>query len=287
MGAFDKIADSAAEKLAQKTAEQLPQDPTQQAVAKIPTKKAATVPAAPVNNLSAVDASKLGLSGGDVAVDPGTLEPSQGQHVVPGTTSSPPNAPEAPASPQPIPPEIQSVPMVAKQAPTTKEMIANVLSHTGPEGEMVVPAGEKKGEGVDWVGMLKGAGSGLGDFLQRWGLGLQGKGEAPTQGDIQRAQAFELKKQAAANDLTQRNMALDNTYQSQRMAIMQDYNKANLTQQEKAARDNALAQIDAQYQNEKALLPQKVALERQQMQYQNSVNASAPNPAVATILKGK
>ena len=82
-------------------------------------------------------------------------------------------------------------------------------------------------------------------------------------------------------------MALDNTYQQQRMGIMQQYNKQNLTQQEKAARDNALAQIDAQYQNEKKLLPARIEAERAQMQYLNSVNASAPNPAVATILKGK
>ena len=272
MGAIDNKAD--------KASAPLPQDPTRQALATVTT---------PAPSLTPGYASLLGQSGSDSPVpvaeaQMNTLEPTG--HVKP-TTETPPDAVPAQPSPQPVAPDIQSVPVVAKQAPTTKEMIANVLSHTGPEGEMVVPAGEKKGEGVDWVGMLKGAGSGLGDFLQRWGLGLQGKGEAPTQGDIQRAQAFELKKQQAANDLGQRNMALDNTYQSQRMAIMQDYNKANLTQQEKAARDNALAQIDAQYQNEKALLPQKVALERAQMQWQNQVSAPSPNPAVATVLKGK
>jgi hypothetical protein len=305
MGALDTIADKAAEKLAQKTADEQEQmSPTEQALVeggpasaaqKPMTPKAKPAPAktwmgkasAPTNPMSAIDATRLKLSGSDVASAPGIAEPAQGQHVAPGVSASPPPPPDAP-SPAPVAMPVQSVPPVAKAAPTTKEMISRLLM-ANPGGVATAPEKGKSndGEATDWVGMLKGASGKLGDFLQRWGLGLQGKGDSPTRADILQAQQFELEKQGHANDLAQRNMALDNTYQMQRMAIMQEYGTANMTAEKKAQLDNQLKVLDQQYQNEKALLPQKIALERQQMQYQNSVTSASPNPAVATILKGK
>jgi hypothetical protein len=299
MGAIDKIEDKAAEKIAQHVVSNPMAGPATTAAGDlaapppagppsggkgrfgtVPPKAAA--PILPANNLSAVDAGTLGLSGGDVAVDPGQLEKTG--HVVPGQpTETPPEVPAAPA-PEPVAPEIQSVgPVVASAAPTTKEMLAKILNTT----ETPPNAPEKKGEGIDWVGMLKGAGSGLGDFLQRWGLGLQGKGDSPTKGDTERAREFELAKQQKDSELMQARMKLDNQYQNDRMSIMQEYNVANMTQQQKAARDQMLAENAKEYENAINLLPAQIAAQRANIQFQNQITANSPNTAVSTVLKGR
>jgi hypothetical protein len=164
-------------------------------------------------------------------------------------------------------------------------MIASIMANPG--GVVNGPSGSEKDGSFNFADLLKGAGGKLGDFLQRWGLGLQGLGAAPTKADIQQAQQFELQKQQSANTLAQRNMMLDNQYQQQRMGIQQQYNKANLTQQEAAERDNRLAEIDANYQNDKKLLPQKVEAELASARAMNTINQKAPNAAAATVLGGK
>jgi len=262
----------------------LPQDPTQQALATVP-------PATPAPALTPGQAATMGLSGSDVPVpvdsaQENTLEKSG--HVKPSPDATPEVSPNATA-PEPKPMEVSDVPPVAKQV-TTKDMIAKLMeprhastsdAYTGKNSSEAAKSGMNFGD------FLTAAGGKLGDFLQRWGLGLQGKGEAPTRADIQQAQQFELQKAAVQNELLQRNMLLDNQYQQQRMGIQQGYQKANLTQEEKAALDRQIAALDQQYQNEKALLPAKIEAEIQGARYQRAINQNAPNAAAATVLGGK
>jgi hypothetical protein len=221
-------------------------------------------------DLNATQATQLGLSGGDVAVNP-----TEAERLATETT------PAAPAW-------MQSVgPMVAKDGPPTiKEMIANILTHTGPEGEVgsmsnTMPvsgspvseadkgfdprANYNKLEGVDWAKMLKGAGGKLGDFLQRWGMGLQGAPTGQTQGDIQRAQAFELQKaqeqakiqaaqQAAQAQIQAQQSAMENKYQIQRMNLQNQMNVANIPIEAKADLAKQIAVLEAQYKNDVDLM---------------------------------
>ena len=282
----------------------LPQDPTQQALATVPvapenllkdapyaswlpppTVPAAAPPSTPAPDLTPNQAATMGLSASDVPVPVGnTLETSGHAKPSSGTTAeASPNA----TAPEPKPMEISDVPPVAKQV-TTKDMIAKLMEpRHASTSDAYTGRSEAAKSGMNFGDFLTAAGGKLGDFLQRWGLGLQGKGEAPTRADIQQAQQFELQKAAVQNELLQRNMLLDNQYQQQRMGIQQGYQKANLTQEEKAALDRQIAALDQQYQNEKALLPAKIEAEIQGARYQRAINQNAPNAAAATVLGGK
>lgn len=194
-------------------------------------------------NLTPDAAGTLGLSGSDAGVS----LPGIDKAIVPAT----------------IPTPTKSVgPVIAKSAPTTKEMIASVLKHTGPEGELSVPASKKEMKDFNFADLVKGAGGKLGDFLQRWGMGLQGSPTGQTQGDIQRAQEFEIKKQQAAAQVQAAQAALENKYQMERMNLQNQMNLANLPVEKKAELANSMAVLDAQFQNEMKLLPAKIAQER-------------------------
>jgi hypothetical protein len=240
--------------------------------------------AMPSETLSPFGAASLGQSGSDSPVPVGQTVEATG-HAKPGTETPP----ETPPAIEPTPQTTKSVgPIVAAKSPTVKDMIKNVLSgHTGPEGDVVDTTGTadvevpKKGTDIDWLGMLKKVLSGGGDFLQTWGNGLMHAPGVQTLADTQRAQAFEIQKAKTQNELLQRNMLLDNDYQTKRQALMQTYNVANLTQQAAAERDNRLAELEATYQNEKKLLPQKIAAEMAAYGYGN-YQKSGTNPAMTT-----
>ena len=243
--------------------------------------------AAPV--ISPLDAASLGLSGSDSPVPVGETVESTG-HVKPSSAEARGDEKQVPdGSPQPVPTGTQSVgPVVAGKAPTVKDMLANVLKNRGGAegmGAMLTSQPDKdtptKGEDIDWLGMLKKVVAGGGDFLQTWANGVMHHPEAQTLADTQRAQAFEIQKAQTQNELLQRNMLLDNDYQTKRQALMQTYNVANLTQQAAAERDNRLAELEATYQNEKKLLPQKIAAEMAAYGYGN-YQKSGTNPAMTT-----
>jgi hypothetical protein len=188
------------------------------------------------------EAGLMGQSGSDVGgVAPEELEKTG--HVVPTSPSDLPSEPsESPTSkPVPIPPKIQPSPaVVGKQAPTTKEMLATILNSGGP------PPDVKKGANIGE--MLAGLGDKAGDFLQRWGMGLQGAPEGKTQGDIKRAQAFELAKQKALAEVQAKQAAVEQEYFLSRMNIQNQLNIANLPIEKKAELQNTLAAIEAQHQ---------------------------------------
>jgi hypothetical protein len=228
----------------------------------------------PVPDLNATQAGTLALSGSDVAVAPTSLEESPpafdpttahltGDLGLQNKDIAPTVAP-ATGDTTKTPTPVKSVgPVVAKAAPTTKEMIASLLKHTGPEGELVTPAGvpAKAASDFNFADLLKGAGGKLGDFLQRWGMGLQGAPTGQTQGDIQRAQEFEIKKQQAAAQVQVGQMALENKYQMERMNLQNQMNLANLPVEKKAELANSMAVLDAQFQNEMKMLPAKIRQE--------------------------
>jgi hypothetical protein len=141
-----------------------------------------------------------------------------------------------------------------------KTMIANVLSKAGTP-----TADAKAGSSFNFADLLKGAGGKLGDFLQRWGMGLQGAPTGLTQGDIQRAQAFELQKTQVQSEVAARQMALDNQYQTARMQLQNQMNLANLPIEAKQQLQNQLAVLDANYQNDVKILPLKVQQEIAQL----------------------
>jgi hypothetical protein len=219
----------------------LPIDPTRQALANVTSNPGVGKASEPANIMSAQDAGALGLSAGDVAAAPGILEKSG--HVVP-STASPPPPPDIPKV-APAPAQIATVPMMAKAAPTLKDMLTRVL-HTGPEGDVVVPVAPKSD--TDYGAMLANLGKGAGDFLQRWGLGLQGKGDAQTRGDIERAQQADLAKQKAAAEIQAKQQAIDQQYMLDRMNVQNQMNVANLPVEKKAELANTLAAIEAQHQ---------------------------------------
>lgn len=122
---------------------------------------------------------------------------------------------------------------------TVKDMLASALSGGGGTSTTAKEGGPNIGE------MLAGLGGKVGDFLQRWGLGLQGKGEAPTQGDIKRAQQFELAKQKAQQEYNQQQQAIEQKYALDRMNLQNQLNVANLPVEKKAELENALALVEA------------------------------------------
>ena len=152
-------------------------------------------------------------------------------------------------------------PVVGKQAPTTKAMLAKVLSGNSGPGQ---PTAET---GFNFADLLKGAGGKLGDFLQRWGMGLQGAPTGQTQGDIQRAQEFELQKQQVQAQVTAKQMALENSYTQQRMNLQNQMNLANIPIEKKAELQNQIAVLDAQYQNELKMIEPRFLAEMRLRQF--------------------
>lgn len=167
--------------------------------------------------------------------------------VVPPDGSVAAGAPKKPSTYLPV--------IGQKAAPTTKDMIANVIS-TGAGGVNTTPK-----EGFNFADLLKGASGKLGDFLQRWGMGLQGAPTGMTRGDIKQAQAFELQRQQVQAQVVARQQALDNQYQVQRMQIQNQLNLAALPIEKKVELQNQIAVLDAQYQNEVRLLPIRIRQE--------------------------
>lgn len=185
----------------------------------------------------------------DPATSRGGVPAPSNKDVQPPLVVPPDAAPvsaTAPKAPTPAPA------VVGNQAPTTKEMIAKVLS-TGPGGVNTTPK-----EAFNFADLLKGAGGKLGDFLQRWGMGLQGAPTGMTQGDIQRAQQFELQKQQIQAQVAAKQMALENTYTQQRMQLQNQMNLANLPIEKKAELQNQMALLDAQYQQQLKLIPLEI-----------------------------
>jgi hypothetical protein len=249
-------------------------------------------PATPAPVVTPSVAETLGQSGSDTPVPVGETIEKTG-HVKP-EVETPPDTTPTPTV-EPVPTKTQSVGPIVASNPTVRDMVKSVLQKPGGAetmGAMLTSQPDKdtpkenKSENIDWLGMLKKVVNGGGDFLQRWGLGLQGAPTGQTQGDIQRAQQFEIQKAKTQNELLQRNMLLDNDYQTKRQAIMQTYNVANLTQQAAAERDNRLTELEATYQNEKKLLPQKIAAEMAAYGYGN-YQRSGTNPAMTTWGGGK
>ena len=142
-------------------------------------------------------------------------------------------------------------PVVGKQAPTTKAMLAKVLSGNSGPGQ---PTAET---GFNFADLLKGAGPKLGDALQRWGMGLMGAPTGETQGDIQRRQQFELNKQLAAAQVQAQAQAAENEYAKQRMELQNQMNMANLPIEKKAELDNQIKLLDA------SIVKQRIEYEQQ------------------------
>ena len=196
----------------------------------------------PAPALNPREAGTLGLSSSDVAVTTPGLETTG--HAKPGSTDTP-----AVASPaKSVPMATKSVgPAVAKAAPSVKDIVTKIISgESGPTGK-----GEQtvEGEGDFW----KNAAGKLGDFLQRWGMGLQGAPTGATQGDIQRQQAFELQKQQAQAQILVKQQALENQYQTQRMQLQQQMNQANMTAQGKIDLQNRITALDEEYKQRIAM----------------------------------
>lgn len=195
------------------------------------------------------EAGTMALSGGDVgASDKEELEKIG--HAKPGvdTSAPPPVSAEKPAA---VPTATKSVgPVVgAKAAPGVKDIVQQILT----EG---TPPTQKPGEKPPtWQDYLKEASGKFGDFLQRWGNSLAGAPGAATQGDIARAQAFELQKQKVGAQVQARQMALENQYQTQRMNLQNQMNMANLPIEKKAELQNQMQLLDAQYQQQLKLIP--------------------------------
>ena len=225
--------------------------------------------------LSPANAGILALSGSDTPVPVGTpVDPLEKSGNASPTISVADNNPILPPS---GPSQIASVgPVIGKQAvskgdipagaydstavggvdyrPSTKEMIAKIMSGASPT--------ESSDAGSNFGDLLKGAGSKLGDFLQRWGMGLQGAPTGATQGDIQRSQAFELQKAQVQAEVQARQMAMENQYQTQRMQLQNQMNIANIPIEKKADLQNQIQLLDAQYKNEVRLMPQRIQQER-------------------------
>jgi hypothetical protein len=207
----------------------------------VPTDQFAGIPQGPMN--AAMVNPPARVLAGDVI---GTLPPPTPAHAI-------------------VPPVTKSVgPVVAKAAPTTKEMIASLLKHTGPEGELVMPSetSSKAKSDFNFADLLKGAGSKLGEFLQTWGLAGLGQPITNTNAAIQRAQEFEIKKQQAAAQIQAAQAALENKYQMERMNLQNQMNVANIPIEAKANLQKQMAVLDAQFQNEMKLLPMKIQQER-------------------------
>ena len=169
------------------------------------------------------------------------------------------------------------MPVIGQQTPTTKAMLAKVLS--GASGPMTA---EASGGGFNFADLLKGAGGKLGDFLQRWGMGLQGAPTGQTQGDIQRAQEFELQKQQVQAATMAKQTALENAYAQQRMQLQNQMNVANIPIEMKAQLGNRLAELEAQYQNELKLIPVQIQREFAMRQF-----LPGADPAAHILDQGK
>ena len=187
------------------------------------------------------------LSGGG---NIGPVMVPKGQEIPEKAETAKPSSP-APETPKAAPEKPPAA------TPQFTEMVRHLL--TEPVSYKEQPAAQ--GSTFNFGDFLKGAGGKLGDFLQRWGMGLQGAPEGKTQGDIQREQAFELDKQKKAAELNQRQQVLDQQFQSQRDAIMQEYNVSNLTQQGIIERNNRLAELSATYANELKMIGPKYEAE--------------------------
>ena len=221
--------------------------PEMQAAVDQAKKDLATPKPAPV--LNADQAGALALSGSDTHVVPTDAEIFKATTPYDPTTDrdtglknkdiQPPIVP-APDMAQPQKVTTYSttkLPPVGKA--TVKDMLASALSGGVGTATATKEGGPNIGE------MLAGLGGKAGDFLQRWGLGLQGKGEAPTQGDIKRAQQFELAKQKAQQEYNQQQQAIEQKYALDRMNLQNQLNVANLPVEKKAELENALALVEA------------------------------------------
>jgi len=189
-------------------------------------------------------AGAMALSGSDIAAtEKGDLEKTG--HAKPGVDTSAPSA--APAEkPAAVATPTKSVsPVVGAAAPGVKDIVQQILT----EG---TPPTQKPGEKPPtWQDYLKEASGKFGDFLQRWGMGLQGAPTGQTQGDIKRAQAFELQRQQGAEQVA-------NQYQMQRMQLQNQMNMANLPIEKKAELGNQMKVLDAQFQQQLKLLPLEI-----------------------------
>jgi hypothetical protein len=230
-------------------------DPEMQAAIDQAAKDLATPKAAPV--LTGSQAGALGLAGADTHVNPtdteiavattpvdpvtsrGYADPGLSMHDIQPPINLPPDVVEPPKIVTPA----TKLPVVAKQEPTIKDMLVNIMNSGGNPSGTVKP--KDSAAGPNWGEMLAGLGGKAGDFLQRWGLGLQGKGEAPTQGDIKRAQQFELTKQKASQEYNTQAQAVEQKYALDRMNIQNQLNMANLPVEKKAELENALALVEA------------------------------------------
>jgi len=289
MGQLDLIADQAAEKVADRvsgaqaakaTGQAAIQKPPAPAPQPAPEMQAAVDQAkeniakgAPAPTMNATQAGIMGLpaqvpevvptdaeiAAATTPVDPATsrgyAEPGLSLKDVQPPLAVPPDSSVAATPSKPS----TYLPVIGQQAtttPSTKQMIAKVLSgKSGPSGPVTSQ------NAFNFADLLKGASGKLGDFLQRWGMGLQGAPEGKTQGDIQRQQAFELQKQQIQAEVTARQMALDNKYQTDRMQLQNQMNMANLPVEMKAQLQNRLAELDAQYQQELKLMPLRIQQE--------------------------
>ncbi len=202
--------------------------------------------AAPI--LNADQAGTLALSGADTHVVPTDAEIFKATTPVDPTTDTdtglknkdiqpPIVVPPEIAQPQQVTSTSTKLPPVGKA--TLKDMLASALSGGGEASAVTKEGGPNIGD------MLAGLGGKAGDFLQRWGLGLQGKGEASTQGDIKRQQQFEMAKQKAQLEYNTQAQSVEQKYALDRMNIQNQLSMANLPVEKKAELGNALALVEA------------------------------------------
>jgi hypothetical protein len=159
----------------------------------------------------------------------------------------------------------QTVPAVNKPAdlPTIKEQLAylakkNNLAQSDLDQQGTAEIVHEAIKNPSFADMLKKIGFPILGIIQALGYGLAGKSDQKTVLDTAQEQKFAREQQDRSAAIQNLQQQAQNDFEMKKAALLQQYNVQNMTAQQKAELDQALAQIAAQHAARMQEIPAEV-----------------------------